>query len=73
MKTLVQKWGSTLAVKIPADLAAEAAIHEGDEVDITIRPVQAQTFLLDELLAGIRSTNLHTAVETGDAQGREAW
>ena len=80
MKTLIQKWGKMLAVQIPADVADEAAMHEGDEVEvqadqkrITIQSVQSATYRLDELLAGVAKTNLHTAVDTGDAHGREAW
>ena len=80
MRTLIQKWGKMLAVQIPADVADKAALHEGDEVEvqadqkrITIQPVQAAAYRLDDLLAGVEETNLHAAVETGNAQGREAW
>ena len=34
MKTTIQRWGNSLAVRIPKALAQETAFGEGDEVDL---------------------------------------
>ena len=36
MKTLVQRWGNSLAVRIPKTFAEEISVREGDEVEMTI-------------------------------------
>ena len=40
---------------------------------LVIQPIKEKKLTLDELLAGVNSKNLHTAVDTGEAQGNEAW
>ena len=34
MKTKIQRWGNSLAVRIPKTLAQETTFDEGDEVDL---------------------------------------
>ena len=33
----VARWGNSLAIRIPADVAAALRLKEGDEVEITVR------------------------------------
>ena len=80
MQTKVQKWGNSLALRIPRSFAAEAQVEEGSTVDVSVengslrvRPVRARRYVLRELLKGVSPRNLHSEVETGDAVGREAW
>ena len=80
MLTKVQKWGNSLALRIPKLFAQEATVEEGSAVDLTvsdgqlvIRPVRHQKYELRELLAAVSEENLHSEVSTGEPQGREAW
>ena len=80
MRTRIQKWGNSLAVRIPRTFAADAGLdrdtpvelglHEGS---ITIRPVVEATLDLARLVAGITPDNLHGELDMGGPVGREAW
>lgn len=79
MKTLVSKWGNSLALRIPKALAENHAIEEGSSLEIIessegiiIKPISEKPSL-DNLLAGITKENLHTEVSTGEAQGKKFW
>ncbi len=80
MKTRVQRWGNSLAVRIPKSFAEEVGLRDDSPVDLrlsqgklVLEPAGPPPPTLDELLRGVRKSNLHTEVDTGPAQGREAW
>lgn len=80
MKTRVQKWGNSLALRIPKSFAAEARLREDTPVELSLVEgklvVQALTpepLTLDELLRGVTDQNLHGEWDTGPAVGREIW
>jgi antitoxin MazE len=80
MKTRVQKWGNSLAVRIPKAFAAEAALAEDVPVElsivrgkIVINPLATEPLSLNELLSGITPANLHGEWDTGSAVGKEIW
>lgn len=79
MKATIQKWGNSLAVRIPKSFAAEAGVEYGSAVEMTveedglrIRPVRL-ALDLEDLLAQVRPGQLHGEVDSGEAVGREAW
>jgi antitoxin MazE len=66
MKTLVRRWGNSLAVRIPKTYAEEIAVWEGDEVKmavtkgrLVIAPHTSREYPLVDLVAEIRPGNLH--------------
>ncbi len=80
MRANIQKWGNSLAVRIPNSLAEQAHITQGSLVEIKIvddvlqiKPVAPQQYTLAALLEGITKENLHDEVDTGEAQGKEVW
>jgi len=79
MQTTVQKWGNSLAVRIPVSLTRETGISDGSSVDIsvddsgTIIIKPARKKVLSDLLKKINSSNLHNEVQTGDPIGNEIW
>jgi antitoxin MazE len=80
MLTKVQKWGNSLALRIPKAFAVEIDLENESFVEITIvkgkiivTPVPAPEWTLDELLAGITKDNLHNEVDTGFTVGNEVW
>lgn len=80
METRVQKWGNSLALRIPQAFAAEVGLSQDSPVELTleagrlvIRPIVAERYRLDDLLADVNPENLHREVDTGDPMGNEAW
>ncbi len=80
MRTKVVKWGNSLGLRIPKSIAEEIQVAEGTKVDLSTEdgclvlrvPTQAE-YSLDELLAGITDSNIHTEVGSGNPVGREHW
>ena len=80
MLTKVQKWGNSLALRIPKAFAADAQLVNDSFVEISlvegqiiITPVVPPSWTLEELLAGINKNNLHHEIDTGPAIGNEVW
>jgi antitoxin MazE len=80
MKTRVQKWGNSLALRIPKTFAVEAGLSADSAVELSlvkgaliVRPITPQPLTLDELLRGVTDENLHGEWETGPAVGKEVW
>jgi antitoxin MazE len=80
MKAKIQKWGKSLAVRIPESLAADAGLEEDAAVDlklvrgkVVVDPLTSDQVTLNELLTGVTSKNLHDAWDTGMPVGREVW
>jgi antitoxin MazE len=80
MKTRIQKWGNSLALRIPKSLAAESHLEQGMLVEVSlldgkllVTPLRPPAVTLEELLQGITPENLHHEVDTGPAVGYEAW
>lgn len=78
MTATVQKWGNSLALRIPAAVAREIRVREGDAVKLkisasglTLKPVPRHPGL-DDLLEGVNAGNLHPATDWGPDLGREA-
>jgi antitoxin MazE len=80
MRARVQKWGNSLALRIPKALAELAGLAEGKEVDLAVedgrlvvRPRRQPRYTLEELVAQITDENLHGEIGTGPSVGNEAW
>jgi antitoxin MazE len=81
MKTHVQKWGNSLAVRIPKSLAEGMGIGNNAPVEMSleegalvIKPDREQAWSLDALLAEVTDENIHPAIaaegEEKDAEAR---
>lgn len=80
MRARVQKWGNSLALRIPKSFATDTALDSGTEVDLTledgrlvITPLSEPRYSLSDLLAEVTPQNLHSEVDTGSSQGAEVW
>jgi antitoxin MazE len=80
MTAHVQRWGNSLAVRIPKALADELGLKPNDEIDLSVHegriilsPSKKKQFNLDDLLAGVTHENIHKEWDTDDAQGNEVW
>ena len=80
MRVRVQKWGNSLALRIPKPFAEEVRVEQGTVLDLSVAdgklvatPVTGGAFTLGQLLAGVRQDNVHGEVDFGRGAGREAW
>lgn len=80
MKSRVQKWGNSLALRIPKSFAAEAGLRENLAVDLSVtegklvvQPHSEESLSLDDLLRRVTKENLHDEWDTGPAVGKEIW
>lgn len=80
MNTTVQKWGNSLALRIPLSVAKDVHLHQGSVVDIAlvagkivVKPRRQRHYALTQLLRGVTKRNRHTALDWGERVGQEAW
>ena len=80
MKTRVQKWGNSLALRIPRPFAEEANLQENTAVDVSVRSgklvvvsVPEPEVALQQLVERITPQNRHGEIGTGEPVGNEIW
>jgi antitoxin MazE len=80
MRVQIQKWGHSLALRIPKPFAEEAEVREGTVVDLSLAegklvavPDVKGRYTLKQLLGKVTKDNLHKGASFGRAVGREAW
>ena len=80
MLTKVQKWGNSLALRIPKAFALDAKLENNSVVEVSlvdgqivIKLIAAPTWTLEQLLSGVNNSNLHHETDTGNAVGNEVW
>lgn len=79
MKVKVQKWGNSLAVRIPKTFAVQTQIEQDSVVDlslvngeIVVKPQKDHPkYTLNELLKGITAENIHSETDWGSPVGKE--
>ena len=79
METKIQKWGNSLAIRIPNSYAKDIDIEQGSTIDILkendriiIKPKRKKAKLSD-LLSQVTEDNLHNEIDTGENVGKEIW
>jgi len=77
MQTVVQKWGNSLGIRIPAIYAREFDLKNGSSVDIIEDQgkliILPKRKTLEDLLSFVTSDNIHSSVDTGVSVGKEEW
>jgi antitoxin MazE len=80
MKATIQKWGNSLALRIPKSFATHSNIEQGSVVDLSlengrmiVEPTKEQEYVLEDLLARISKKNLHSEIDFGAPVGKEVW
>jgi len=80
LTTKIQKWGNSLALRIPKSYAQEANLEEGASVDIKVeenkiiisaKKKKKNKYSLEELLSDIKPENLHGEIDFGPPVGKE--
>lgn len=79
MEVTIQKWGNSLAIRIPGSYAKDIRLEQGSSVDlikekdkILIVPKKS-SLKLKNLLAGITDSNIHKEAFTEGPVGKEIW
>lgn len=80
MQSRIQKWGNSLALRIPKSFAQEVGIERDAQVDVSledgklvIEPISKPALTLEQLLSQVTEDNIHHEVDTGPAMGEEIW
>ena len=80
MEIRVQKWGNSLALRIPKPLAIQIGLELNSPVELSLRGkelvielVRPSGLELDDLLAEVTEHNLPGEIDTGSATGGEVW
>lgn len=76
----VQKWGNSLALRIPKSFAAEMKLDVATSVilklengKLIIEPVKEPVYQLNDLLSQVNENNIHREYDTGQPRGKEVW
>ena len=79
MQTRIQKWGNSLALRIPKSFAKDSNMEQDTLVELTLQDGRLIVSLLeppltlDQLVAQITPENVHPEQDFGAAVGREVW
>mgnify|MGYP000057406047 CR=1 FL=1 len=80
MHAKIQKWGNSLALRIPKALADETGLQNDSLVELKVVEGQIHIVLavkaryeLDALLSGVTTDNVHGEMDTGNTLGSEVW
>ena len=76
----IRKWGNSLGVRIPKNIAQDARIEEGSSVELSVEegrliiaPRNKRKYALKDLVDKITPENMHGETDWGPAVGKEAW
>ncbi len=77
MQSHVQKWGNSLALRIPVNFAKKLNLHAGSSVTLEIENgrlvVQLPKYDLDTMLSEITPQNVHHLLLDDKKAGSEEW
>lgn len=80
MDATVQKWGNSLALRIPMSVAKDVHLHQGSVVelkvvegDMVVKPKRKNKLSLARLLKAVTAHNRHAEQSWGGGQGKEVW
>ena len=77
MKTVVQKWGNSLGIRIPSLYAKEFDLKSGSSVEISKDEgrliIVPERITLKSLLSQVTEENKHEYADTGSSVGNEEW
>ena len=80
MLTKVQKWGNSLAIRIPKPFASEIGLTDNSAVTVSLQnrkivisPLARKKTHLKQILDQVTEQNLHSEINTGPGTGKEIW
>jgi len=80
MRIKIQKWGNSMALRIPKSFADQVSIKLGSSVDLSIQdgkiiiePLKTEEYDLKLLVDAINEANLHNEYMIDEPRGKEIW
>lgn len=80
MESTVQRWGNSLALRIPSAVAKGIHLQQGAVVSVAVvqgkmvvEPLGKRAYSLARLLKGVTKENRHCEQDFGGPVGREVW
>jgi len=80
MRTKVQKWGNSLAIRIPKLFAQNIRLRNNDRVELLLKngkliisPIIDEEYTLEGLLSQVTEDNVHSEIDMGRPVGKEIW
>jgi antitoxin MazE len=80
MRIKIQKWGNSMALRIPKSFADQVSIKLGSSVDLSIQdgkiiiePLKTEEYDLKLLVDAINEANLHNEYMVDEPRGKEIW
>lgn len=80
MKTTAQKWGNSLAIRVPKSVAVQVGLKAQDDLEIEVqdgnvvlKPHLRRVYRLEDLVKRITPQNLHSEIDTDGPVGHEIW
>lgn len=80
MFSIIAKWGNSLAIRIPQNIAKEIDLALCCEVkldvvdgNLVLKPKKRNKYTLEGLVEEITPDNLHNEIDSGVAKGNEIW
>ncbi len=78
IRVQIAKWGNSLGLRVPKDVAEQAGLTEGTKVDIEAREdgsvvirKAVKRYTLEELIAGMTPDKAHPSLIDDDSRGSE--
>ena len=78
MKTVVQQWGNSLALRIPKAFAHQTSIKKGSPVNLSVengrvvmKPIKQRKYSLRQLVSKITPQNRRAEIDWGKPVGKE--
>ena len=80
MRARIQRWGNSLALRIPRLFAQEVHVRKGSAVELSLRegkivmvPLIKTKQSLQKLLSKVTKQNIHHEADFGKTVGQEVW
>ncbi len=80
MESVIRKWGNSPALRLSTSLMKEAHLSVDQKVSVTVQrnkliiePLVAPEYRIEDLVAGLSESNLHTETDFGTPMGKEVW
>jgi len=80
MKTQIQKWGNSLAVRIPKAFANDLGLDQDSTIELALedgclmlKPTALPKYELGGLLSRVTEDNCHGEYDLGGPTGNEQW
>jgi antitoxin MazE len=81
MATTIQKWGNSLGVRIPKNIAEDIGLNAGDDLSVSLKGrsillspnLKPKLLDLKKVMKNYKPETYHNEVDCGISSGNEVW